>query len=124
MISHFIKLDQDRYPQSNDSSYGILIHHLSIKEMLCFNCSYSYVESPFNANCPMDLQDELKFDCYPEPNANEELCLSRGCCWSPTEKAPYVPFCYYPTNYALYSFLNISQLNGSHYNGVVSDCIQ
>ena len=72
----------------------------------------------------MDMQDELKFDCYPEPNANEELCLSRGCCWSPTEKAPYVPFCYYPTNYALYSFLNISQLNGSHYNGVVSDCIQ
>lgn len=71
-----------------------------------------------NRNCPIDLEDELKFDCYPEGNAAEVSCLNRGCCWSPTEKQS-VPYCYYPSNYALYSFVNITPLEGSRYNGVV-----
>ncbi len=65
------------------------------------------------------MEDELKFDCFPQGNADETLCLKRGCCWSFTDKQS-VPFCYYPSNYALYSFINVTQLNNSKVNGVVS----
>lgn len=71
------------------------------------------------SSCPFDVEDELKFDCFPQGNADENLCLKRGCCWSFTDKQS-VPFCYYPSNYALYSFINVTQLNSSKVNGVVS----
>lgn len=73
-----------------------------------------------NSNCPADLEDELKFDCFPQGNAAKDSCLSRGCCWTPTEKQS-VPFCYYSFNYALYSFVNVSRLSEGSYDGVVSD---
>ena len=65
------------------------------------------------------MEDELKFDCYPQGNAQEDLCLKRGCCWSYTDKQS-VPFCYYPQNFALYSFVNVTHLNDGPSNGVVS----
>lgn len=70
------------------------------------------------SSCPFDIEDELKFDCYPQGNANEDSCLKRGCCWSYTDKQS-VPFCYYPHNYAVYSFVNVTHLNESRYSGVV-----
>ena len=66
------------------------------------------------------MEDELKFDCFPQGNADEEFCFKRGCCWSYTDKQN-VPFCYYPSNYALYSFINVTQLNNSKVNGVVGN---
>jgi len=69
-----------------------------------------------NLYCPIDLEDELKFDCLPQ-NANESECTKRGCCWTPSDKE-FVPFCYYPSNYAIYSFVNVSKLSEKSYNGV------
>uniref|UniRef100_A0A0P5XVY9 Lysosomal alpha-glucosidase protein n=1 Tax=Daphnia magna TaxID=35525 RepID=A0A0P5XVY9_9CRUS len=71
-----------------------------------------------SSSCPYDVEDELKFDCFPQGYAEEHLCLKRGCCWSFTDKQS-VPFCYYPANYALYSFVNVTHLNNSGVNGVV-----
>ena len=78
-------------------------------------------KQPPNSYCPKDLEDELKFDCFPENNANELECSKRGCCWS-TSDTEFVPYCYYPSNFALYSFVNISKLNDNYHNGVVTDC--
>lgn len=76
-------------------------------------------KQPPNSYCPKDLEDELKFDCFPENNANELECSKRGCCWS-TSDTEFVPYCYYPSNFALYSFVNISKLNDNYHNGVVA----
>jgi len=75
--------------------------------------------APADAFCPSDLADELKFDCWPQPGASEEGCVSRGCCWSLDAEEPNAPACFYPQNYALYSFVNVSRLDGGPYNGVV-----
>ena len=42
-----------------------------------------------------------RFDCWPNPNPNQENCESRGCCWNVVDGAAGigtkgVPFCYYP----------------------------
>lgn len=66
----------------------------------------------------MDIEDELKFDCYPGSNVNKDLCLQRGCCWTPTYKQS-VPFCYYPSYYALYSFVNVTRIKNEQFNGLV-----
>lgn len=76
-----------------------------------------------SSSCPYDVEDELKFDCFPQGYAEEHLCLKRGCCWSFTDKQS-VPFCYYPANYALYSFVNVTHLNNSGVNGVVGNWIR
>ncbi|XP_068137043.1 sucrase-isomaltase, intestinal [Hyperolius riggenbachi] len=43
------------------------------------------------------LTDSEKFDCHPEPDANEQKCIARGCIWE--ENAPGIPWCYYPEDY-------------------------
>eukprot|EP01083_Nonionella_stella_P228678 810222_1 len=35
-----------------------------------------------------------RFDCFPEDNATERLCIKRGCLWS-----EIIPKCYYPSDY-------------------------
>ena len=35
-------------------------------------------------------------DCHPEPNATEEACQARGCCWNDAIVAPN--WCYYPND--------------------------
>ena len=46
-----------------------------------------------------DVVDNNRFDCFPDPNANENSCIERGCCWKPAEnnEGPplNVPYCYY-----------------------------
>ena len=64
------------------------------------------------------MEDVYKFDCHPQDNAEESACLKRGCCWSFTDKQ-FVPFCYYPPDFALYTFVNVSHMTDGHYNGVV-----
>ncbi|KAJ7995347.1 hypothetical protein DPEC_G00243620 [Dallia pectoralis] len=39
-----------------------------------------------------------RFDCYPEPNADEAKCLARGCLWKPST-IDRVPSCYFPEDY-------------------------
>ncbi|XP_065580074.1 lysosomal alpha-glucosidase-like [Artemia franciscana] len=59
-----------------------------------------------------DVPEELRFDCFPLSGASEDKCSERGCCWKSTiSSSPDlgVPFCYYPSNYGLYKWDNISQ---------------
>ncbi|KAG8445217.1 hypothetical protein GDO86_010120 [Hymenochirus boettgeri] len=39
-----------------------------------------------------------RFDCHPEPNADETKCASRGCIWKPSSISK-VPYCYFPSDY-------------------------
>ncbi|XP_063298679.1 sucrase-isomaltase, intestinal [Pelobates fuscus] len=44
------------------------------------------------------LNEYEKFDCYPEPGADETKCTSRGCIWQ-ASSVPNVPWCYYPSDH-------------------------
>uniref|UniRef100_A0A4W4HER0 alpha-glucosidase n=1 Tax=Electrophorus electricus TaxID=8005 RepID=A0A4W4HER0_ELEEL len=41
-----------------------------------------------------------RFNCHPEDDAKETLCLARGCLWEvrPSD-VPGIPWCYYPSDY-------------------------
>uniref|UniRef100_A0A1B6F1T2 P-type domain-containing protein n=1 Tax=Cuerna arida TaxID=1464854 RepID=A0A1B6F1T2_9HEMI len=56
--------------------------------------------------------DSEKFDCLPQQSVSEEECTLRGCCWVPlnsSEKAYRgVPYCYYPSSFKTYKYLNVS----------------
>ncbi|KAM8952382.1 sucrase-isomaltase, intestinal [Pelodytes ibericus] len=44
------------------------------------------------------VQESERFDCHPEPNANADECLNRGCIWE-ASSIPNVPYCYYPNDH-------------------------
>ncbi|XP_075058176.1 sucrase-isomaltase, intestinal [Mixophyes fleayi] len=44
------------------------------------------------------LSDSEKFDCHPEPDANESKCINRGCIWLESS-TPGVPYCFYPEDF-------------------------
>lgn len=53
-----------------------------------------------------NIPNSLRFDCYPEGDANEQSCVNRGCCWAkPTIEEENVhvpldiPYCFYPNDY-------------------------
>lgn len=70
---------------------------------------------PDSSQCQILTNDE-RFDCFPETNANIDGCAARGCCWAvPKEDETTVkngninvPYCFYPTNYASYTYVNIT----------------
>ncbi len=47
------------------------------------------------------IQNEDRFDCFPEKNASQDACEKRGCCWSQPHKHKKfsysldIPYCYY-----------------------------
>nr|DBA29502.1 TPA: hypothetical protein GDO54_009725 [Pyxicephalus adspersus] len=47
---------------------------------------------------PGGVIDSEKFDCHPEPHADERKCNDRGCIWEPSD-TPKVPWCFYPNNF-------------------------
>ncbi|XP_075224728.1 lysosomal alpha-glucosidase-like [Lycorma delicatula] len=55
------------------------------------------------------VNDDEKFDCFPRGIVTQNLCENRGCCWSAvSNKVGSVPPCYYPRNYTLYKYENIT----------------
>lgn len=42
---------------------------------------------PDYAQCKL-LNNEDKFDCFPENGATQESCEARGCCWIPAKTKP------------------------------------
>uniref|UniRef100_A0A671MM26 alpha-glucosidase n=1 Tax=Sinocyclocheilus anshuiensis TaxID=1608454 RepID=A0A671MM26_9TELE len=46
-----------------------------------------------------------RVDCFPHPDASEQKCLERACCWSPVDEAN-VPWCFFSKNHG-YSVVNI-----------------
>jgi len=65
-----------------------------------------------NAQVCDAVQNENRFDCFPEQNANQNECIKRGCCWTPpvkNTKYSYrldIPYCYYPSNFPNYQVVN------------------
>lgn len=51
-------------------------------------------DPPFEPQCPnIDFIDH-RIDCIPEDVASQEICIQRGCCWSPHDVIN-VPWCYF-----------------------------
>lgn len=47
------------------------------------------------------INNDQRFDCYPDKGPTEELCIKRGCCWKPSLNSS-IPFCYFPKNFPQY----------------------
>ena len=45
--------------------------------------------------CPNDISASQRVDCHPEPNADKDVCLRRGCFWCQSE-VQGVPWCFHP----------------------------
>ncbi|XP_047026536.1 uncharacterized protein LOC124634907 [Helicoverpa zea] len=54
------------------------------------------------------VEEVMKFDCFPQGTANEKDCVKRGCCWKSTDTQG-VPYCYYPSHYDSFRFLNMTE---------------
>ncbi|XP_073947541.1 lysosomal alpha-glucosidase-like [Choristoneura fumiferana] len=54
------------------------------------------------------MEDNMRFDCFPHDGANEKDCVHRGCCWRPTTTKG-APFCFYPPQYDTYRFINSTE---------------
>ncbi|ODN01640.1 Lysosomal alpha-glucosidase [Orchesella cincta] len=51
---------------------------------------------------------DLKFDCHPEADAVENVCIKRGCCWNPVGPKNGIPWCYYPYGFSYFAFNNFT----------------
>ena len=40
------------------------------------------------------IPSSLRLDCHPAPNATQDQCLQRNCCWSPSDITS-IPWCFY-----------------------------
>ncbi|XP_047993102.1 lysosomal alpha-glucosidase-like isoform X1 [Leguminivora glycinivorella] len=54
------------------------------------------------------IEDNMRFDCFPQDGANEKECVQRGCCWLPA-KTQGAPYCFYPPQYDTYRFVNMTE---------------
>ncbi|XP_073692479.1 sucrase-isomaltase, intestinal-like [Garra rufa] len=63
------------------------------------------------AECPVIPQSE-RVDCFPEPNASQEKCLERACCWEPASEAN-VPWCFFSKNHG-YSVVSLNMPDSTH----------
>jgi hypothetical protein len=71
------------------------------------------------------IQNDNRFECFPEYNASESECLQRGCCWQPPSKNLInkkraklnddTPFCFYPSNFPNYYVVSSSNENANDY---------
>ncbi|KAL4706223.1 hypothetical protein ACJJTC_018407 [Scirpophaga incertulas] len=56
------------------------------------------------------FDDNMRFDCFPQANANENDCIKRGCCWGvPDHRGANIPYCFYPPQYDTFKFLNMTE---------------
>lgn len=72
----------------------------------------TYVDPPLKSlkKICSNIKDDLRFDCYPQKNANEVGCIERGCCWrAPNSSESSVPYCFYPPTYETFHFLNMTE---------------
>lgn len=120
-----------------DSDQKIIINNLEniriltadgsqkIKEMFSFDKGallQGYEENTVN-KCEF-IPPNLRFDCHPENGASELSCTKRGCCWNALHQSSYelgvldVPYCYYPKNWSLYKYQNLSKA-GNEFTGLL-----
>ncbi|XP_076621881.1 lysosomal alpha-glucosidase [Colletes latitarsis] len=102
-----------------DAANGITINQKYEYDVAFVDIVFQATETTQCNNVP----EILRFDCHPEDEASESSCTSRGCCWKPVTKqnsnsqVPLrVPLCYYPNNWSLYKYTNLSR-NGNDVSG-------
>uniref|UniRef100_A0A0K0DZJ0 P-type domain-containing protein n=1 Tax=Strongyloides stercoralis TaxID=6248 RepID=A0A0K0DZJ0_STRER len=63
------------------------------------------IEELFKVSFLQYVPPNARLDCYPDPNASQEKCFSRGCLWDTVynDNDKNVPLCYFPQNTG-YSF--------------------
>ncbi|KAL1129226.1 hypothetical protein AAG570_013755 [Ranatra chinensis] len=71
--------------------------------------SLPYPPVPDPSTC-VNIEDGLKFDCFPRGQVTEKDCNQRGCCYTniTINRDPKVPICYYPKTYNSYKYTNIT----------------
>ena len=53
-----------------------------------------------------------RINCYPEPNANQNLCETRGCIWNPVDDVDGTPWCYFKDGVGY----SLASQNGNTFN--------
>jgi lysosomal alpha-glucosidase len=78
-----------------------------------------------------EVNDEDRFDCFPEFGANQEECVARGCCWRPPKFTKFhelkstlnkhntkllldIPYCYYPESFPNYQVVKKVKTDSGH----------
>ncbi|KAM3960741.1 lysosomal alpha-glucosidase [Aphomia sociella] len=59
-----------------------------------------------------NIVENMRFDCFPMGRPNKHDCLGRGCCWNSvtsTNEHNRVPYCFYPSHYNTFRFLNMTE---------------
>ena len=88
-------------------------------------CSQQKARTADDGPSCQEIDDEERFDCFPENGASETACLERGCCWRPptyrhvhfqTEQSKKnrmllldVPYCFYPQGFPNYQVVDSGQ---------------
>jgi hypothetical protein len=108
----------DLNSNENHSIYGfyeIDSHIISETESSTINSRIVPKNNQLKSECDI-IEDKDKFDCNPDQPINEEVCQSRGCCWSPSKtdnttnnynNSP--PLCYYGNDYVGYEVNDIER---------------
>lgn len=87
--------------------------------VLLLNFIYSSIYTDASSiQCDL-VQNDQRFDCYPELGANETLCEMRGCCWEEPSSDRLkqrigVPYCFFPRDFPEYELVD-SQLTADSY---------
>lgn len=71
-------------------------------------CLLFFLQSPSAQQCDI-LSNNERFDCYPNDQADEQKCQTRGCCWRKpvdTLEDINVPYCYYPKDFPTYVLIS------------------
>lgn len=61
------------------------------------------------------VPQNMRFDCFPGRNPNQQSCQDRGCCWNPLSHSKLgvvhhkVPSCYYPAGYASHRLESVEE---------------
>ncbi|XP_050821721.1 sucrase-isomaltase, intestinal [Gopherus flavomarginatus] len=81
------------------------INYSATKKLLHITGLQLELGKPYSVDWSSVVEDNEKFNCYPDSGASEENCTARGCIWEVVSNS-LVPSCYYPSNYG-YSVSNI-----------------
>ena len=86
---------------------------------ILLSTTFFVISSSSSINDPLCeyIQNDERFECFPEYNASESECLQRGCCWQPPSQnlnnkrgklSDDIPYCFYPSNFPNYNVVSSS----------------
>ncbi|XP_061715629.1 lysosomal alpha-glucosidase-like [Cydia pomonella] len=103
-------LPEFRYHDHNNLSTKNKLNatELSKKKPDLYKKAYTERPPEVMSDICAQIEDNMRFDCFPQDGANEKDCVQRGCCWLPA-KTQGAPYCYYPPQYDTYRFANMTE---------------